>query len=185
MSVIATTLVTAEELAERYAGRRCELVRGEVIETPPAGGEHGGITMDVGTILNVFVKAQSLGRVYGAETGFVIERDPDTVRAPDVAFIRKARMAGADVRGFIPVVPDLVAEVVSPGDTWSEVDDKVQQWLGAGVVSAWVIDPAKKLVSIFRSGAPVERFGIKDEVRDEAVLPGLVVKVTEIFSAAV
>ena len=103
-----------------------ELVKGKVYEMGPAGGRHGGATMNAGTFLNVHVRLRDLGRVFAAETGFIINRNPDTVRAPDVAFVSSARIDVDELPvGFIGIVPDLVVEVVSPGDSQREVREKV------------------------------------------------------------
>src|SRR3954452_24163149 len=138
------TLLTADELLSLPDdGMRHELVRGELKTMPPAGGEHGLVAGKLFGRVFVHADTNQLGYVFAAETGVFVEQDPDTVRAPDVAFIARARLPGGRApRGFLRVVPDLVAEVVSPGDRASELEEKVQTWLHAGVRLVWVVYPS-------------------------------------------
>ena len=99
----------------------------------PAGSEHGEVASDINASLNLYVKANGLGRTYAAETGFFLGTDPDHVRAPDVAFVRRERTeAIGRPDGYWPEAPDLAIEVVSPNDRYTEVDEKVADWLAAG-----------------------------------------------------
>ncbi len=149
----------------------------------PGGGRHGRIALAIGRILGTFVSANHLGATYAAETGFVIERDPDTVRAPDVAFLRKSRLNLEHAEGFIAGPPDLAVEMISPSDSASEVLDKVQQWLGAGCESVWVADPDKRTIAVYRSDRPVRVWREGESLVDEAPLPGFVLVVDEVFNA--
>jgi Uma2 family endonuclease len=117
------SITTAEQLRAAGDIGPCELVRGELIMMAPAGEEHGGVAHTLGRHLGNYVADRSLGRVYAAETGFLIARNPDTVRAPDVSFVRQDRLAPRPRQGFGEIVPDLVAEVLSPGDRAIEVLD--------------------------------------------------------------
>ena len=125
MRTLKTTL-TAEELERLSSSKqRMELVRGRVYEMAPAGGRHGGVGLNVGTSPNVYVRMNGLGGVFAAETGFIIRRNPDTVLAPDVAYISDARMAPEEVpESFIEMAPDLVVEVVPPDDSRREMREK-------------------------------------------------------------
>ena len=125
---------TASELFEMPDdGFRYELVKGELRRMSPSGGEHGATVVNITLLLGQHVKADKLGICFGAETGFKIASDPDTVRAPDVAFIRRERIPESGLpRKFWPGAPDLAVEVLSPGDTRREVDEKVADWLEAG-----------------------------------------------------
>ena len=118
---IATNLISADELLRNPPKQRCELVRGELVFMSPAGSSHGWVMINITVPLAVFVKTHKLGYAFGAETGFLIERDPDTVRAPDVSFVRNSRVAGTPTTGFFPGPPDLAVEVLSPSDSASEV----------------------------------------------------------------
>jgi Uma2 family endonuclease len=144
------TITTAEQLLHNPGLGRCELVRGESIMMSPGGFEHGRIIMNVAVPLGVFLKQNPLGVLLGAETGFWIAQDPDTVRAPDVAFVRADRVGASPVKGFFPGAPDLAVEVLSPDDRASEVLDKVRDWLQAGCHSVWIVDPRTRTIAIYQ-----------------------------------
>ncbi len=147
----------------------------------PAGFEHGWIAMNIGAPLRNFVKKNALGMVTGAETGFYIARDPDTVRAPDVGFIRAERIPPRPVRGFFHGAPDLAIEVLSPTDRASAVLAKVQNWLEAGCRAVWVIDPDRKTVSVYDERNQTTTLGASDELTGGEVVPGFRIPVSEIF----
>jgi Uma2 family endonuclease len=149
----------------------------------PSGAEHGDVAAELLRILANHVKSNKLGRAYAAETGFTIARNPDTTRAPDVAFVRTARVPKPYRRGFFDGPPDLAVEVVSPSDTHSEVVAKVGDWLSAGAQSVWVVDPPSKSIEVHRAGAPIVRYVGEEELRDEHVLPGFVLRPAELFES--
>src|SRR4051812_24414815 len=120
MTTQATKPVTEEELFAMGDIGRCELVHGEIIHMAPAGAEHGGIVGEIHGRIWAHVRQNGLGKVYAAETGFTIARNPDTTRAPDVAFVRHERVPKTPRRGFFDGPPDLAIEVVSPGDSHSD-----------------------------------------------------------------
>ena len=127
----AVETITAEELLKMPDdGFRYELIRGELKKMPPPGHVHGRVAMKFGWRLAQHVKANNLGIVYAAETGFLLETDPDTVRAPDCAFVSRERLAAiGDAEGYLPGAPDIPVEVISPGDTYTEVEEKaIQCW---------------------------------------------------------
>src|SRR6266851_3686598 len=150
-TTIQTT--TADDLLQMPDdGFRYELVRGELRKMSPAGQRHGRIAIRVSTSLDNHVTTNKLGAVYAAETGFLISSDPDTVRAPDVAFVSQKRIEEVgDVEGYWPGAPDLVVEVISPGDTYTEVEEKVLEWLDAGARMVVVVNPRKRAVTVYRS----------------------------------
>ena len=176
-------LFTAEELlCLPTIGRRLELVKGKVYEMAPAGGRHGYAAINAGTFLNVHVRANGLGRVFAAETGFILRRDPDTVRAPDVAFVSQSRLSVEEIPdSFIELVPDLVVEVVSPGDTRREVREKVEEWLRVGVCLVWVIYPATHSATVYRSLEDVAYLNENDILDGEDVVPGFACRLGELF----
>lgn len=176
-------LFTAEEL-ERLSssGKRMELVKGKVYEMAPAGGRHGWVAMNAGTLLSVHVWQLDLGTLFATGTGFVLRRNPDTVRAPDVAFISSAKMALEDVPdGFIETIPDLVVEVVSPGDSRREVREKVEDWLRAGVRLVWVLFPATRTATVYRSVDDVTELSEDDALDGGDVVPGFSCSLREVF----
>lgn len=178
----AHDITTAQELlsAAPQLGR-CELVRGELIMMSPSGFEHGVIVARIASPLHAFVKKLGLGLVTGAETGFLIARKPDTVRAPDVGFVRAKRAAGALTKGFFLGAPDLAVEVLSPGDRPGEVTDKVNDWLGAGCQTVWVVDPEKRTVQAYRSDSEPVVWSEEDELDGGQMAPGFCLPVAEIF----
>ena len=130
----AAQLLTADDLWRLPDdGMGHELIRGELVIMPPSGSEHGAIGMTAGGRLFVHVQANALGAVFNADTGFIIARDPDTVRAADAAFVDKKRIPSAGLpKKFFPGAPDLAVEVVSPSDLLVDFQDKVEEWLAAG-----------------------------------------------------
>jgi Uma2 family endonuclease len=176
-----THLITADELLAMGDVGPCELVRGEIIHMAPAGAEHGDIGAELLVRITIHVRKHRLGKVYNADTGFIIGRDPDTVRAPDVGFVRKERLPPGRIRGFFPGAPDLAVEIVSPFDRLSEMAAKVDDWLAAGTASVWVVDPSNRNIVVYHSGKTMTRFASGDELRDEDVLPGFALKLNELF----
>jgi Uma2 family endonuclease len=163
-------------------GKHYELVEGELIEMSPAGGEHGFVAGRAFLRLGTFIEQSELGgAVFAAETGFHIAHDPDTVRAPDVAYVGEARLAQARVAGFPRLVPDLVVEVVSPGDSASEVQAKVDDWLRAGAQLVWVMYPTLRSMVVHLPGGEARVLHADDELRGEPVLPGFSRRVADFF----
>ena len=176
-------LFTAEELFHLpTVGRRLELVKGKVYEMAPAGGRHGYTAMNTGIIMGGHVRANGLGRVFAAETGFILRRDPDTVRAPDVAFVAQSRLPVDEIPdSFIELVPDLVVEVVSPGDTRREVQEKIEDWLRAGVSLVWAVYPVTRTATVFRSLDDITHLTERDFLDGEDVVPGFTCPLAELF----
>jgi Uma2 family endonuclease len=180
----AAKLVTAEELYAMGDIGRCELIKGEIVRMAPAGADHGDITAEITFLITKFVKEHQLGKIYAAETGFTIERNPDTTRAPDVGFVRNDRIPARGGRGFFNGYPDLAVEVVSFNDLASEVTAKVEQWLASGTTSVWVVDPRTRTIDVYRRGENVVRYRSHDELRDEPTLPGFVLVLDDLFGPA-
>ena len=175
-------LLRAEDVLT-MGDQRVELVKGELVQMTSTGMEHGGIVSILTVLVGGHVRANRLGRTYGAETGVVLTRDPDTVRAPDLMFISATRLQGrGDLPGFSDLVPDLAAEVVSPHDYWGEVEEKVAEYLAAGVRLIWVVNPKTKSVHVYRPGNEVLRVSGDDELTGGEVLPGFAVQVSELFA---
>ncbi len=174
---------TAEELLRMQGdGLRYELIRGELKKMAPAGNEHGNVAMDFGTLLNVHVRANKLGKVYAAETGFKLASDPDTVRAPDAAFISRKRLDEVGpVQGYWPGAPDLAAEVISPSDLYTEVSEKVAEWLGAGAKMVVVVNPRTRQLLVHLSPTEVKVLGVGDTLEGGEVVPGWQLPIGELF----
>jgi Uma2 family endonuclease len=174
---MAPAIRTAEELLRAGDIGRCELVRGELAMMVPPGGEHAAISNEIAHRLTLFVKSRDIGRVL-AEAGFVLSRDPDTVRAPDVAFVRAGRVPG---RGYMEGAPDLAVEVLSPDDRPGDIREKVAEWLEAGAKSVWLVDPRKRTVTVHDMGREPLPLGEGDTLRGGDVLPGFELPVRGIF----
>ena len=158
-----------------------ELQEGRVIRMSPTGGEHGILAMNLGHLLSLYVKAHQLGVVCAAETGFVLRRNPDTVRAPDVAFISSARIPrGDDLSKFWPMAPDLAVEVLSPRDTHKEVEGKVQEYLMGGTALVWVVDPKRRTIQIYDTDKSYT-LTCSDTLTGDPILLGFSCPVSEIF----
>lgn len=173
--------MTAEQLFASPSLGRCELVRGELVMMSPAGFEHGVIAGEIYGHLFNFVKQNRLGVVTAAETGFKISQNPDTVRAPDVGFIRTDRVPKVRTRGYFAGPPDLAVEVVSPDDRAGEVLAKVQDWLTAGCRAVWVVDPTSQTISVYRGSRETALLTVDDELTDDDILPGFRLPVAEVF----
>lgn len=175
--------MTAERLfAISDNGRRYELVEGELRVMSPAGNLHGRIAMRVGSSIEQHVRAHKLGVVFAAETGFLLARDPDTVRAPDAAFVSTERFAPhADAEGYLPLAPDLAVEVVSPNDTFSQVEEKALAWLDAGSFLVLVVDPGTRTVHVYRAKDKIAVLDEHDELDATDVVPGWKPSVGELF----
>jgi len=166
-------LMTAEELlALNLQHKRTELIRGRLVVREPAGYRHGGVAARILVALGAHVFAQRLGEVLAAETGFTLERNPDTVRAPDVAFVRADRVPNPIPPGFAELAPDLAVEVLSPDDRPGEVLSKVGAWLRAGTRLIWVVDPAKRTARIYRADGSITECRGDDVLDGEDVDPG-------------
>lgn len=183
---MSTTIepTTAEELLMMLKdGFRYELVKGELKKMSPAGSEHGAVAMNVAILLGQYIKANKLGVVFAAETGFKLATDPDTVLAPDVSFVRRERIPQSGLpKAFYPGAPDLAVEVVSPGDTKKEVAGKVEDWLTAGASAVWIVDSQRRTVTIHRPQAEAVTLDEGDELDGQDVVPGFRCNVSEIFA---
>ena len=172
-----TSLMTADELLRMPDdGYRYELVRGELRRMSPAGGDHGSVAASIVASLGSYVKAKKLGTVYTADPGFRIEHNPDTVRAPDVAFVRRER--AVKTPRFIEGAPDLAIEVVSPSDTYMEVEEKALQLLEAGTRAVVVVVPKSQSVRVYRTG---KLEVLTDAIVVDDIVPGWRMPFAEVF----
>jgi len=176
--------MTAEELLRLPDdGYRYELVRGELRKMAPAGHIHGRVAINVTTPLDRHVRDHNLGVVYAAETGFKLASNPDIVRAPDIAFIRRERVEDVgDLEGYWPGAPDLAVEVISPSDTYTDVQEKVFDWLEAGTRMVILVMPRKRVVTVYRSMTDMIMLTEHDTLDGGDVVPGWKIPVRELFS---
>jgi Uma2 family endonuclease len=175
-------LLTADDLlALEKAGKSTELVRGRLIVREPPSTYHGRLQGILHILLGSYVRTNALGDVFGQDTGFKIASDPDTVRAPDLAFVDRARVAQIGRHGYAALAPDLVVEILSPEDRPGEVLTKVGEWLEAGVRLAWVIDPDRRVVAVYREDGSMMTVSSDADVHGEAVLPGFSFRLSELF----
>ncbi len=184
MSTTETKLVTADELFEMpQDGFRYELIKGELRRMSPAGDEHGRVGMELAIPLGYHVKKNKLGKLYLAETGFLIQTNPDTVRAPDIAFVSMKRFRETPkVKSYRVGAPDLAVEINSPDDTESKVKEKVREWLEAGASMVWIVSPKLKTVTVYRSLTDTVRLTEQDTLDGGEVVPGFQIPVAEIFA---
>ena len=176
--------MTAEQLVDLPDdGRRHELVSGELHSMAPAGAQHGSVAFEIGLAVGLHVREHRLGRCFAAETGFVLSRRPDTVRAPDLAFVRADRAEALErYARFADVVPDLVVEVVSPYDRSTKTVEKALMWVDAGVRLVWVVDPQARLVTVYRDDGVVALVRGPGAVLDGGdVLPGMRIPLDELL----
>ncbi len=148
----------------------------------PAGNQHGRIAMRLSWRVAQFVEENNLGTVFAAETGFLLETDPDTVRAPDMAFVSQARVDqfGA-VEGFWPGAPDLAVEVVSPNDSYSDLEKKALAWLESGSYEVWVVDPKQRHVTVYRGRDDIVVLEAAETLETGDLLPGWSLQVGDLF----
>ena len=178
------TLLTSDDLWKIVAdGSRYELSRGELVPMTPVGIRHAAVVSNLDRMLGTYVKEKGLGMV-GPEGGFRLAKDPDTLRAPDVAFISKERLekAGGIPEKFADFPPDLAVEMLSPEDTVSEVQKKVEEYLAGGVPLVWVVDPANQKVTVYRSLEDIRILSADQELDAGEVIPGFRCKIAEIFA---
>ncbi len=160
-----------------------ELIDGELVELPFVSDRHGAYGMTIGVYVGSFILSRRLGRIYTAETGFVVATDPPTIRKPDVGFVRYERLSDdRDQDRTVRVVPDFAVEVISPSDERGAAVAKARMWVKAGVPLVWLGDPALLTVTAFTSGAPPHVHTIDDTLDGGDVVPGFTLAVRDIFS---
>ncbi len=175
-------LMTAEELLElQPPNMRSELVCGRMYVREPAAYRHGKVSSAIGAALYAWVSTRALGDTVGAETGFILRRAPDTVRAPDAAFISNARVPSPDPVGYAELAPDLVVEVRSPSDRAGKLRAKIADWLTAGARLVWVIDPVRRCAEVHRVDGSTTHLTNADVLGGEDVLPGFTLSLQQLF----
>ena len=149
---------------------------------PPTVNWHGEVEINLGTLLNIHVRPQGLGRVSCGEVLYIVRRNPDRVRAADIAFLRQDRVPSLEARQHImEVIPDLVVEILSKSDTIEEINAKIDDWLLAGVQMLWVVDPFPTYGDDYRPGLDPVLLGERATLEGDPVVPGFRCSVAEIF----
>ena len=182
-TVLATDLMTAEEyLRLPDNGVPTELVRGRIVKMNRPFTAHGYFCSVIDRLIGNHVAGHELGRCVCNDSGVVTERDPDTVRGPDVAYYSYERVPRGPIpmEGYWPA-PDLVFEVRSPDDRWKQIHHKIGEYLDAGVLTVVVVDPAVQTVHVFSADRPVETLHVDDDLSLEDILPGFRVAVRKLF----
>jgi Uma2 family endonuclease len=183
--------MTAEQLlGYEIPGKRLELVRGQLLVREPASFRHGALTMRIGVAIANHLVSEQLaqgwpqprGRVATADPGFTLARRPDTVRAPDIAYVSRDRHSAPMPEGFPEFAPDLAVEVRSPSDGTGEVVAKVGDWLSAGAMLVWVVDPPRTSVVVYRADGSVTVLGSADALSGDDVLPGFSLPLSQLFA---
>ena len=183
----STGIMTAEEFFDSPYAESCELVRGKVVPKGgkfelimPTGAKHGAVTDELETRLSNFVRENKLGKVFAAETGFVLTQG--TVRGIDISFVGKEKIAEFGIPDtFFPVAPDLAVEVISPGNTSDEIQSKIEQYLSAGTKLIWIVYPKQKMIHVHRQSNLIKVLRELDELDGEDILPNFRCKLSEIF----
>ena len=183
MTTAKTKLLTADDLLRLDSeGVRGELIRGVLHETMPVGKIHSKVVAKLVYLLIAFVLPRRLGTVMASELGVWLERDPDTVRAPDVAYISAVRMPlDDDDPGYSDVVPDMVVEVASPSDSQREISEKARMWLGHRVRLVWAVHPNTRTIDVYRTDSALTTLSEGDTLDGGEVLPGFTCNVSDIF----
>jgi len=179
----ADTLLTGEELALIPGLGRCELVAGRIVTMSPTNWKHGDFVTEMASHLHRFVKKYGLGKVLTGEVGIYVRRDPDSIRGADVVFISSERIAQITSESYLDVAPELVVEVISPGNTWQEMRDKIEEYFAIGVQWVWLVEPARKQVLVYRSPIEMTALDENDTLEGEGLLKGFSLPLAELFAA--
>jgi Uma2 family endonuclease len=176
-------LVTAEELADYPDTKYWELVLGVPRVCEPPGGLHGLLAMKMAARLHDHAERHRLGTVL-VEAGYLLRKGPDTVRGPDISFVSTRRLPPERIpEQFIAGAPDLAVEIISPGSRWSEIEEKVADYLAGGTRLIWVVDPRERRVVVRYPDRPPMMVAVGDILEGEDVLPGFTLDLRELFTS--
>jgi Uma2 family endonuclease len=180
-ATVEQKLITGEELADLVGVELCELIDGVMLPMSPTGDAHGAFELNVGVELREFTRAQQIGKVRVGEVGIYIRRNPDTIRAADVIFISNERYAQKGRSTFLDVAPDLVVEIMSPTDSFADVQRKLLDYFSIGVRQIWVLLPDIRTVYAYSAPTELRAFGPDTTLTAPDVLPGFAVPVARLF----
>lgn len=179
--VIRHSPLTGEDVFALGDIGRAELVKGEIVRMSPTGYAHGLIESQIVHLLRTFVMKHRSGRVLTGEVGIYTHRDPDSVRAADVAYMSHERLAQVQSESYLDVAPDLIVEIISPGDRWTHIEDKLEEYFAIDVRLVWLVNPRKREVCVYRAPTDITKFTHDDTLSGGDVLPGFEVAVAELF----
>jgi Uma2 family endonuclease len=179
--MVATRPLSIAEFAEEHREGLWELIDGEPVKMTPSPDESSWIAGEVFFAIRTFLATHPIGRAFPADAGFVIFADRDTVRAPDVAFVRRERLPALS-RTFVGVPPDLAVEILSPSDRLADALSKVSMYLQAGVPLVWLIDPVRRTATIFRQEKAPVTIGDDAVLDGEEVLPGFTLPLAKLLA---
>ena len=183
MSTTIQTMTADELFLMKDDGFRYDLVKGELRKMSPAGGEHGAIIVRLTVALGQYVEENDLGVVFGAETGFKLASNPDTVLGPDVAFVSNEKIPPTGIPvAYWPGAPDLAVEVISPGNTRREMEEKIEEYLAAGVRLVWIISPKRRTVIVHQGDVEPVTLAESDTLDGQDVVPGFKYSVARLFT---
>lgn len=173
--------ITGEELLRMTDVGRCELVKGQIKEMPPATGHsHGRFEFQIAKRLDESVKEEA-GEVMVGEVGIYTERNPDSVRAADVVFMSRDRLDRMQSDGFLDVPPELIVEIMSPTNSWEEMRRKLKEYFAVGVDTVWVVEPSNRAVQVYRGIDKVQTLEEGDVLKGDGPLEGFSVKIGDLF----
>ena len=173
-------LITGEELLAMGDIGPCELIDGRIVRMNPTGLQHGDIVIALGLHSETSCVSANWGGV-GGEVGIYTRREPDRVRAADIAFVSRERLAERPLKGFLKVAPELVVEIISPTDRWQNVREKLEEYFAIGVHRVWIVEPDNRDVLVYSASTEMRKFGEGDMLVGEGVLDGFTLPVAELF----
>lgn len=176
-------LLTLEELPAAVGDLSGDLVRGRFVAMPPTGRPHARTEVKLASKLEQFVSRGGRGEVLTGEIGIIVQRDPDTVRGADILFVSNERLRQAAPEGYLDVAPELVVEIVSPNDRWSDINEKLEDYFGIGVLAVWLIDPKRRRVHVYRSPTEAVTLGLGGVLSGGEALPGFEIQVDSLFES--
>lgn len=185
MSVITapdeTKLITGEELLEMGDIGPCELIDGRIVSMSPTNKKHGWLERRLSRSFEDFVQPSQLGEVFVGEVGIYTRRNPDRVRGADIIVISKQRLASDPSAGFFTVAPEVIVEIVSPSDRWSDIRQKIEEYFAIGAEQVWIVEPENRTVLIYRSPTDFRRYTEGDTIQGEGIFAGFSLSVSTLF----
>jgi len=177
-----TNLITGEELLAMGDIGSCELIDGRLVPMSLTGGEHGIIESVLSHVLTTFVRQRKLGWVMSGEVGIYTRRNPDRVRGADIALVSNKRLSRRPSGGFLEVAPELIVEIISPSDRWSDMRRKLDEYFAIGVPPVWVVEPDNRTVLVYQTPTSFRELAESDTLVGEGVLDGFSLPVADLFA---